>query len=219
MKRSEVDIAKAVVKYLKGDDMNYEVYQEVSVVLDGETISVDIVGIRDDRLVVSECKVNLNREVVAQAHRVARFADEIVVAVSEPHHRSKMHNWWRQQLVEYGIGLIYVRDDGELCHTIKPRNLLRLEDDLILNAICDRQQHGLPAGSAAGKRSKKDEWEPVRTLLKNVPGGMTASEIGQELELSAKDRKRFADQAFKRNIDGIAHDGAAPARYRLKEAG
>lgn len=215
MRTPETILAAHVVKKL--ESLHYKVYQEVPIVIDGQTYPIDIVAILEDRVVCVEVKRNLQPYVIEQAGRNQRYCNQSWVAVPEPKTLSESHKKWRQYCATGGTGLMYISPSGKISKQVIALEQDRLDNRIIDDSLCERQTTGLAAGSAAGKRSLKDEWEPVRKLLKESPN-LTIKQIANELGLSARDRKRLADQAHKLNIAGIKRDNGAPAKYYLESA-
>lgn len=95
----EVDIAKPIEKFLEG--LGYRVRSEVK--------SCDITALKDDELIVVECKVNFSIKLIYQAIERQEFSDNVYIAL--PIHSNKpLKN--RRQLVKLlkrlELGLIYV---------------------------------------------------------------------------------------------------------------
>lgn len=95
----EVDLFKPVQKHFS--KLGYDVYGEVN--------DCDIVGMKDDELIVVELKLTLNVDLLIQATNRQRLADQVYIAVPKPKYKRNSKKW------------------HDMCHLIK-----RLELGLII---------------------------------------------------------------------------------------
>lgn len=192
LERTETEILAPVVAHLAAH--SWEVYAEVPVVLDGSLVSIDIVATRDGIVRVVEGKRRLDPTVVDQAKRWRRLAHQVYAVVGEPRRKTVRHNANRGELDRFGVGLVYVSEAGALRHQIEAKRQPAADPRVILAALCDAQQAGPAAGSAAARRVTPDRWDDVRSLLERE-GRSTAKEIALGLGWSKADRRVFIKAA------------------------
>jgi hypothetical protein len=162
----ETELAAAVVAWLLAE--GFAVYQEIEVA----GAILDIAAVRRPVVWAIECKVRLNYEVMAQAHRWVPHVHRSLVAVPclyGPHP-------YDQHLLEHlGLGLI---DAHEVDHEVTGSQrswhgfVVRHRIDGRLNARCDgriaralREEHKTwaPAGQSGGSR-----WTPWNATCKDL---------------------------------------------------
>lgn len=211
----ETTLAAYVVEMLIGEQ--YKVYQEVAMPIMGQEYPIDIVGILEDRVICVEVKRNLNDKVIEQAERNKYFCNQSWIAVPEPKHISNRHRALRTIAMGYGIGVMYISPSGIISKPVNANEHDRLDERLIDDCLCERQTTGCAAGTAAGKRSKKDEWEEARELLKANPN-LTLKEIASELDWPTPKRNSFGTKAHGRRIPGIRPNKCHPATYYYSES-
>lgn len=168
----ETDIAAAVVKHMTGY-VGYKVRQEVLVILDGTTVSLDIlaniVHPPGEFFVACEVKRTLSYEVIEQARRWLGKANQVMVAIAEPGMRTKAHNARRFALKGLGIGLFYV--NGEVPSLVETAEFNNEADTRLLSAVFHGSTGEIdpPAGSSSAKRAtgERCQWEPLRKYLES----------------------------------------------------
>jgi hypothetical protein len=213
MTMTEVDILRPAIEHLTKD---WEVYQEVPVVLDGQVVSIDTVAVRAACLRVVEGKRYLEPELVDQCRRWRGLAHQIYAVAGEPQRKTRSHMTQRGRLQQAGIGLVYVSESGEIRPQFEARIDRRANRRVIETALCDAQQSGPAGGSAGVTRARPDRWDAVRTFLQQV-GSATAKEIALELNMTNAERRDFITAA-KRRIRGIVIDlQAIPYSFRALE--
>jgi len=106
----ETVLARPMVVLLHGFDMR--IRQEMPVVLDGITVSLDILACKAeedaDHFGAFEIKHALNEELITQVSRWMGMAHSVYAVVREPGNRTTSHNRRRGWLITNGIGLYYI---------------------------------------------------------------------------------------------------------------
>ena len=208
----EVDLCDSVRKYL--DSLDFEVHEEVPIVLDGQEVSMDFVCKGGVGTCVVEAKTTLTTSLVKQLMRVMPYANYITGAVFEPKQRSRMHEERRTILSRAGLGLWYVSAQGRVHATLTAVERKGVHTDLIDTALTPRQIGTGTAGSAGVRRKRADKWDPVRTQL---AGGMFLME--RELDfINHTEKIEFRRLAPRGLIDGVVcHRHESPYLYSLVE--
>ena len=142
--KTEQDMAKIVVQKLI--DEQWDIYQEVSC----SNGIADIVGIKDNLIMVVECKKTFGLDVMAQAHHWIRYAHYVYIAVSARRSFRKSKGRWYGELIcrKNGIGLFEVKYNG-LFESIRPK-LNRHICDKLKKTIRPEHKTFAQAGSADG---------------------------------------------------------------------
>jgi hypothetical protein len=221
-KIGEVAIAKLVAD---GFDPSL-VYEEVSVVLDGETVAADIIALHEGEITVLELKSHLDDVLVRQCLRWQGLADYIIGVTMEPRTTSGSHTIRRRRLRTYGIGIYYVGPTtmdmvpmyrgSERTLVIPPRKQDKANHDLILSSLASVR--GPAAGSAGVKRIKPDKWECVRDILREGQP-MTIGELRNEFPaISRQDWRVFQRAVKNQTVPGItAVPHTTPYKYTMEE--
>ncbi len=201
---SEVKIMAAVTKLFDAAEY-WEYRSEAVIVLNGESVSLDLIARNvDDVYVAVEGKVKLYQEVISQAIRWRPYFHRIYVAVNEPRHQGHAHKVHRTTLRSAGIGLIYVTDQGIAAVQFKSGWNTQPDTTKPNAAFITPQAANPPAGSptnAEGRRitPKRGKWWPMVEYIQANGGGYGVSwkEINRDVEFTFRATCHQACKAIK----------------------
>lgn len=142
-KRSEVDVARPVVEWLRS--RGFDVYQEVKV--PKERATADIVAVKGPVTTVVEVKTSMSLVVLGQARGWGGLAHMVYVAVpSGKRGSSRDGAEWVCNLA--GVGLLYVSRSGTVRQAVSPAFVRKARTSLIRGLLRPEQADGsVPAGS------------------------------------------------------------------------
>ena len=221
---TEQKICLTLVRKLLADGYDpADIHEEVVVVLNGQTVSADIVALRDGEITVIEAKDHLDEALVRQCLRWQGSADWIIGVSMEPRGSSQHQQRRRATLRRYGIGIYYVgATTGEMVplmrgdqHTlmVKPKKQSDVSHDLILSSLASVR--GPMAGSAGVKRVRPDKWDEVRKVLAGEEA--TLKWLKSEVRhLTPGDWREFQKAVRAGDVAGVEADPhASPLVYRI----
>jgi hypothetical protein len=213
----ETEIAGPALAYFAAQDL--KCVSERRVVLDGRTVSVDIIAALDDVYHVCEAKLSLNPTVIEQACRWLPEAHNVWIAVQEPGNRSKGHEAGRRLLQSRGIGLLYVQSGvarlsfPAVFHAVGNYDLIASAFHLSDNA------HDATAGSAGVVRMDADRARLCR--LADWLKGRDGAEFREIKKLP--DWKTWTSHRLRNLIDDnddlpVLYHGHAHCRFYVEPA-
>jgi hypothetical protein len=173
--RTEQDLGKAVVQYLKHH--GWTVYQEVQL---GNHIC-DILAVKDSVYWAIECKRSFSLDLIGQAYMWRGYVNQTSVAV--PRKKTSRALQMAEMFCRHlGIGVLYFYPD-RLENNRYSRDIGPKRDDRDMAAnwsfLTDRHKDYAPAGNADGKRLTKfaNTCINLRNVLRHFPDGLPIKEL------------------------------------------
>lgn len=154
LKRSEVDVAKQVICWLK--DYHWEVYQEVKFKFSGGV--ADIVAVQNNLVWIIEVKNNLGLKVIEQADRWKYLANYVSIAVPGGHSNTFADNIlkWKK------IGSIIV-NQSECYEHIRPFLNRKALTDKVKEGLKEQHKTYAEAGNNKGRY-----WSPFKETCRQI---------------------------------------------------
>lgn len=171
----ETAIAKAAIAWLEGE--GWDVYQEVR----GPAGNIaDVVGLKDGRCAVVECKAALGATVCIQAFRWRHDADLLWICVGQEPRDLDVRHFYKDWMRWKGIGLL-VADEARVRRTriAEMPEVRQRRSDALVEQIRPEHKTYAAAGSPNGKvwSPYKDTCGKVRAYLVEHPGAGIAEVV------------------------------------------
>lgn len=206
--RSEVALFERFRPIADAD--KWETYAEVTLTLpNGGQRVVDLIGLRDGEWHAWCGKKTLSPCVIDQATAIAGIFDFVSVVCWTPRRLTDAMRVRRAELLEYGVGLVYVHPDSrEAAVQFDAHRSPQTNHTLILASIHEDQRDGPKAGVAAARRVTPDRWDAIRSHLA-AEGPAPIRALRAELKQYGRSEwSRFSTLVKRGEVRGITVDDA-----------
>lgn len=176
---------------------------------------LDLVAVKPNLVKVFNAKVHLNDRLFEQCLACRAQCQEIYAVTRMPKRPGRTHTRVRTWMEQLEIGLYFVNDQGTL-HRQMASQFWDCGAQLIRDA-CTRAQRSQAPGIPSPRRIRPDRWDPVRALVAEHDGELTAKDITRTLKLPVRERLELLKLARRGELRGLRVEGPEPVKFHVQE--